>query len=220
MDSKRIDADLIIFDLDGTLINSSEDIAWCANNTLKAMSRPEMPLDVIIGHIGWGVRPLMEKLMPGEPDSVINEARGIFLNLYGGHLVVKTTIYPGVRQTLEFFESVGKKMAIVTNKPINLTEGILERLDLGRYFKMVLGGDSLPNKKPHPEPVEKVIKDMAASPGRSVIVGDSPVDCEAGRAAGANTIGVSYGFRGRGELLESGCEIIVDNFSELKDIIK
>lgn len=217
---RKLDTDLIIFDLDGTLIDSSEDIAWCANSTLKALGKPEMPMKVIVGHIGWGVRPLLEKLMPDEPTEAINEARGLFMEIYGSRLVVKTAPYPGVRQTLEHFEAAGKKMAIVTNKPVTLAQRILEILKLDPFFKAVLGGDSLQNKKPHPEPIEKVIRDLAAKAERSVIVGDSPVDCEAGKAAGAHTIGAAYGFRSIEELIEAGCDIIVGSFPELKEVIR
>lgn len=220
MSTEKIDTDLLIFDLDGTLIDSSEDIAWSANRTLVAMGLHEMDESEIIGHIGWGVKPLLEKLMPGESEERIMEAREKFLELYGGHLVVRTSIYPGVLDTLAFFERAGKKMAVVTNKPAGLADRILELIDMKRYFLMVLGGDSLMNKKPHPEPVEKVIRELGAVPSRTVVIGDSPVDCEAGKAAGAYTVGAAYGFRGRGELKEAGCDRIVEAFEELKDVLR
>ncbi|MBI1911143.1 MAG: HAD-IA family hydrolase [Deltaproteobacteria bacterium] len=218
--SRIIETDLIIFDLDGTLIDSSQDIAWSANRTLLAMDHRERDINEIVGHIGWGVKPLLEKLMPDEGPERILEARNKFLEFYGGHLVVKTYIYPGVIDTIEFFRDKGKQMAIVTNKPIGLSEQILDILKLSRYFRMVLGGDSLLNKKPHPEPVEKVVNTLGVAPNKAVIVGDSPVDCEAGKAAGTCTVGAAYGFRGRGELVEAGCDIIIDEFSKLKEVLK
>lgn len=219
MIQRQIKADLIIFDLDGTLVDSSEDIAWCANKTLEAIGEPQMPVDAIVGHIGWGVRPLLEKLLPAKSAQEIDAARGLFLGFYGGHLVVKTRLYPGVVDTLDHFAKLSKPMAVVTNKPYSLSVGILEALGLSGYFKAVLGGDSVANKKPHPEPVEKVIRDLSATPERSVLVGDSPVDCEAAIAAGAHSIGVSYGFRGAKELESAGCEMIIDDFSSLRDIL-
>lgn len=211
-----METELIIFDLDGTLIDSSEDIAWSANRTLKAMGRGEMEPEEIIGHIGWGVKPLLQKLMPEESEDRIAEARLKFLDFYGGHLVIKTRLYPGVEDTVRHFLDAKKKMAVVTNKPVGLADRILEVLDLKKFFPLVLGGDSLPNKKPHPEPIERAIREMCAKPERTAVVGDSPVDCEAGKAAGAYTVGVSYGFRGRGELTSAGCDIIVDDFPSLK----
>lgn len=214
-----IPADLIIFDLDGTLIDSSQDIAWCANRTLAAFGHGEMDPSRIVGHIGWGVKPLLEKLMPEETPERITEARLKFLEIYGEHLVVETTLYPGVVDVLDQFTRLGKKLAVVTNKPEALAAGILEVMKLGGYFRLLLGGDSLPNRKPHPEPIEKVIKDLGGAPERTIVVGDSPVDCEAAKGAGAYAIGAAYGFRGRGELEAAGCDIIIDDFSSLKSVI-
>lgn len=215
-----ISADLIIFDLDGTLIDSSRDIAWCANRTLAAMGHAGMDPSEIVGHIGWGVKPLLEKLMPFETPERITEARLKFLAVYGEHLVVETTLYPGVVEVLEQFSSLGKKLAVVTNKPEGLAAGILEVLKLDGYFKLLLGGDSLPNRKPHPEPIEKTIKELGAAPSRTIVVGDSPVDCEAAKGAGAYAIGAAYGFRGKDELVAAGCDIIVDDFVSLKSVIR
>ncbi len=211
--------ELIIFDLDGTLIDSSEDIAACANKTLKAMGHKELGLDEIKQGIGWGVKMLFERLMPGESPPAIDEARRIFLGFYGDAPAVKTYAYPGVTETLRHFRRNGKKMAIVTNKPHGLANRILCELDLSGSFELVVGGDSFENKKPHPEPLERVMKALNAAPEASVIVGDSPVDCESGKKAGMSTIGVSYGFRGAGELIEAGCDVIVDGFPVLKEIL-
>ncbi len=215
----RLQTDLIIFDLDGTLIDSSEDIAWAANRTLEAFGYGRRPIPAIKEHIGWGVKPLLEKLMPDEGAETITEARERFLEFYGDHLLVDTVMYQGVEETLRHFTGLDKLMAIITNKPVGLTKRILDDLGIAPHFKMVLGGDSLVNKKPHPEPVEKTLKVLGVEPSRTVIVGDSPVDCEAGKAAGTNTIGVSYGFRGRRELLDAGCGLIIDRFPELKDCL-
>ncbi|OGP16107.1 MAG: phosphoglycolate phosphatase [Deltaproteobacteria bacterium GWC2_55_46] len=215
-----IDAELLIFDLDGTLIDSSQDIAWSANMTLSAMGHEKKQIGEIVGHIGWGVKPLLEKLMPGETSERIAEARLKFLDFYGDHLVVKTSVYPGVEDTIGHFMKAGKKLAVVTNKPFGLAESILEIVRLKDFFSVILGGDSLPNKKPHSEPIEKAMSDLCAPPEKTVVVGDSPVDCEAGKAAGAYTVGVSYGFRGRGELEAAGCDIIIDDFTSLKRMIR
>jgi len=214
-----ITADLIIFDLDGTLIDSSQDIAWCANRTLESMGYTGKDPAEIVGHIGWGVKPLLEKLMPEESPERITEARLKFLAVYGEHLVVETTLYPGVVDVLDQFTRAGKKLAVVTNKPEGLAAGILEVMKLDGYFRLVLGGDSLPNRKPHPEPIEKAIKELGASPDRTIVVGDSPVDCEAAKGAGAYAIGAAYGFRGKDELVAAGCDIIIDDFSSLKSVI-
>lgn len=211
---------LVIFDLDGTLIDSSRDIAWSANMVLHSMGYGRLDMEVIKESIGWGVKNLLEKLMPGEPPESIEVARLKFLAFYGSHLVVETKIYAGVVEILEGLKAEGKKMAVVTNKPHGLSVAILEELELSPYFDAVLGGDSLPNKKPHPEPVMKVVSMLGVPPVEAVIVGDSPVDCEAGRGAGIGTIGVTYGFRGREELEGAGCDFIIDSILELKGCVE
>lgn len=216
----RLKGDLVIFDLDGTLIDSSRDIAWSANMVLHSMGYERLDMEVIKESIGWGVKNLLEKLMPEEAPESIESARLKFLDFYGGHLVVETTIYPGVVETLEYLRSSGKKMAVVTNKPHALSVAILDELKLKGYFGAVLGGDSLPNRKPHPEPVEKVLSLLGVAPSASVIVGDSPVDCEAGRSARVGTVGITYGFRGRKELEGAGCDFIIDSILELKGCVE
>lgn len=210
---------LIIFDLDGTLVDSSDDIAWAANKTLLYMGESERDIEVIKENIGWGVKVLIERLMPGEEEERIRTARGKFLEYYWEHLNVKTALYPGVLDTLEYLKGVDKKMAIVTNKQIKFTERILEELAIKKFFDMVLGGDSLANKKPHPEPVEKIIATLAVQKDMAVFVGDSPVDCEAGKGAGIFTIGVEYGFRDKEELISAGFDLLIKEFSELRDIL-
>ena len=215
-----MDSELIIFDLDGTLIDSSDDIAWAANRTLVYMGYNEMDLDAIKEGIGWGVKTLLQKLMPQEGTERIDEARVKFLEYYWDHLTVNTILYPGVRETIDYFKDHDKKMAIVTNKPIKFTEKILNELALKDFFLMVLGGDSLMNRKPDPEPVEKVISTLGVTKGKTVFVGDSKVDGETGKRAGIFTIGVEYGFRGRKELEEAGFDVIISEFPELTRILK
>lgn len=216
---KEIGADLIIFDLDGTLIDSSEDIAWATNKTLNAFGYAGLGIEAIKENVGWGVKSLLEKLMPDALPERITEARDRFLYFYGKHLVVKTYVYPGVEDTLRHFKSLDKLMAVVTNKPEGLAERILKELGLSGYFMSVVGGDSFSNRKPHPEPVEKVLGLSGMKPEKAVIVGDSPIDCETGKRAGTSTIGVTYGFRGKLELEEACCDVIIDSFSELKNVV-
>ena len=218
--------DLLIFDLDGTLIDSSLDIARAANMTLKDMGYHTETTEYILTHIGWGVKPLLKALMPdiesGEAVS-IKKALDIFLAHYGDHLVVDTVFYTGVLETLEHFKAKGKTLAIVTNKPMALTERIVEELALDELFSMVVGGDSYANKKPHPEPIERVIEELGFEPTRVVFVGDSAVDVEAAKRVfggrGVDIIGAVYGFRSAEELRGSGCEILIDSISELTRII-
>lgn len=215
-----MDVDLIIFDLDGTLIDSSEDIAWAVNRVLADLGHGKVDSVKVKEGIGWGVKSLLGKMMPGEGEDQIEYARTKFLEYYWGHSVVSTYLYPGVKETIEYFDQKDTKMAVVTNKPVKFSEKILLEFDLLRYFSVILGGDSVSNRKPHPEPVERVVKSTGVTRERSVIVGDSPVDCEAGKRAGIATIGVEYGFRSRKELEDAGCDVIIKEFKELKNILR
>ena len=211
-------AELLAFDLDGTLIDSGGDIAWTANKTLGDFGyEPESP-DSIRSKIGSGVVVLLERLMPEENSERIAEAKEIFLTHYAGHLVVDTCLYPGVMETLAHFRDLGKSMAIITNKPRALADGILDELGLGPFFGVVAGGDTFANRKPHPEPLEEVMRTCGVEPARTVFIGDSLIDAETGRRAGVFTVGVSYGFGG-GEVRPTDFNILIEAFGELEGII-
>lgn len=212
-------ADLIIFDLDGTLIDSSEDIAWAVNKTLTRMEMDELPHDVIRGYIGHGVRALLNQAIPLARHHLLESAREIFLGYYKDHLLVKTRLYPGVRETLGYFHKRGKRMAVVTNKPLKLTEEILKGLDVARFFSIVLGGDSIQNKKPAPEAIEVVLNNLKVEREKTILVGDSRIDIESGKRAGVLTCGAAYGFRGREELIEAGADAIISEIGELAGLL-
>ncbi|VAV83575.1 hypothetical protein MNBD_DELTA01-2094 [hydrothermal vent metagenome] len=222
--------ELVIFDLDGTLIDSSDDIAWAANKTLLELGLAQMSSAQIKERIGWGVRFLLERLLPpvcasaGEDpekdfEELLSRARDIFLGYYRKNLTAKTRPYPGALETLDYLSGLDKKIAIITNKPIDFTMVILDDLKLAKYFKVVLGGDSLKNRKPHPEPLFNVMAAFEVGAEDSVMVGDSSIDCEAARGAGVSVIGAAYGFRGREGLDGQGCARIIDSISELQTLI-
>lgn len=205
--------DLIIFDLDGTLIDSSEDIAWAVNKMLKDMGLEEMPYPAIKERIGWGVSMLLEKVLPAEKHNLLDAAKGIFMGYYRSHLLVKTKPYDGVIDVLEHFKN--KKLAVATNKPVGLTTKILDDLNMSVYFRKVVGGDGVQNKKPSPEALEVILKELNILPHNAVFIGDSKIDIEAGKKGGIMTIGAAYGFRGRRELEEAGADVIIEDIKEL-----
>ena len=205
--------DLIIFDLDGTLIDSSEDIAWAVNKMLKDIGFEEMPYPAIKERIGWGVSMLLEKVLPAEKHNLLDEAKGVFMGYYRNHLLVKTKPYDGVMDVLEHFKN--KKLAVATNKPAGLTTKILDDLNMSVYFRKVVGGDGVQNKKPSPEALEVILKELNVLPHNAVFIGDSKIDIEAGKKGGIMTIGAAYGFRGRQELEEAGADVIIEDIKEL-----
>lgn len=217
---RAMEKSLMVFDLDGTLIDSVGDIAWGANRTLSALGRPEMTTGEIKASVGSGVKVLLERLMPGETTGVIEDARKRFLAFYATHLVDETRVYPGVVETLDHFRGLGKTLAIVTNKPESFAREITRLLGFSDRFAMLVGGDTFANRKPHPEPLESVLSSLGASREAAVFIGDSAIDLETGRSAGVSTIGVSYGFNGgRRELEEAGFDVVIDAFPELKSVV-
>lgn len=214
------EAELLIFDLDGTLVDSSTDIAEAANRTLAAMGRDEQTHEYIKDRIGWGVKMLLVQLMPDAGPDEIDEATKRFLEFYGVRLTVHTRAYPGVMDTLARFRGSGKGMAVVTNKPEGLAVRLLTDLGMDGFFEVVVGGDTVRNKKPDPEGIMRVLGGLGVAPARAAFVGDSPVDCESGRAAGVYTIGVTYGFRGTEELEGAGFDVLIGSFSELERVVR
>ena len=181
---------LIIFDLDGTLIDSSEDIAWAVNKTLRQMGLEELSYQAIKESIGWGVKMLLQRVLPENKQNLLEEARVIFMEYYSNHILVKTKLYNGAVNVLEHFKS--KKLAIATNKPLNLTEQILDGLSISGYFKKVVGGDGVQNKKPAPEALEIILRKLNTSPKATVFAGESSFPF-----AGAPRAGRSFSWQRR-----------------------
>jgi len=209
---------LFVFDLDGTLIDSSGDIAVAANRTLESYGRPPMEREAIKEKIGWGVNMLLAQLMPGIDEAVLLEARSRFLAFYGENLMVETRLYDGVRETLFSMRERGRELAILTNKPEGLSRRIISELGLEDLFVDIVGGDTFSERKPHPAPLLHIIREAGVGTYETIFVSDSPIDCETGRRAGVFTVGVAYGFRPVEELKDACCETIIDSFGALLEM--
>ncbi len=209
-----IEADLFIFDLDGTLIDSRIDIANALNHTLARLGLPPVTPEEVRERIGRGIRALLRASL-GQRQDLVEEAYPIFLDFYSNHLLENTHLYPGVEDTLR---KIGARKAIVTNKLLRLTEEILEGLGISDYFDTVLGGDSLPERKPSPLPIQWTLERNGVRRERAIIVGDSPLDIEAGKRAGIRTCGAAYGYNNRETLLSAGADWIVESFPEILSI--
>jgi len=215
--------DCLLFDLDGTLVDSREDLVTSVNLTLAEAGRAPLARERVVGFVGEGASKLIEHALaaglPRAPAAAEVEA-GVraFKRHYRLHLLERTRPYPGVAETLPRFR--GLPMAVVTNKPFEFTLGVLEGLGLAGYFVAVLGGDSLPERKPHPAPLLEAARLCGAAPARCLMVGDSRVDLLAGRAAGMKTCGFAGGFRGRGELEEAGADFLIERFGELRGVVE
>lgn len=209
---------LFLFDLDGTLVDSREDIVHAVNAALIAMALPACSPAEVIRHVGEGMELLVQRVLfkvtGVEPNPrQVDTGVGLMLEEYRRHLIGTTSLYPGVRETLNALR--GAEFGLISNKKEEFCRGILDAFGLADLFDVVLGGDSLPRRKPDPTPLLNAMFRCGAAPEETVMVGDSPTDIFAGKAAGVATCGASYGFRSREELVTAGCDVIIDSFTEL-----
>jgi phosphoglycolate phosphatase len=209
---------VLIFDLDGTLIDSKLDLALSVNAMLEYMRRAPLPHDTIYSLVGNGApvlvqRALADGTVPGEiSDELVDRGLAYFLSYYRAHMLDNTVTYPGVREALELLAQ--RPMAVLTNKPVNFSRAILEGLGLSRYFRYVYGGNSFEKKKPHPMGVEILLRDLNSSAGEAMMVGDSEVDVQTARNAGIWACGVSYGLGADG-LRANPPDLLLDTLTEL-----
>jgi phosphoglycolate phosphatase len=214
---------LVIFDLDGTLIDSRLDLVHSVNAALRHIGRPGLPDDVIASYVGDGAPILIQRALGGEAvdEAIVRQGLQFFLSYYREHKLDHTTVYAGVRESLAALQdgSNGKPriMAVLSNKPVGPSRAIVEALGLGAFFKQVYGGNSFATKKPDPEGARKLLEENGVNPEETVIIGDSHVDVETGRNAGLWTVGVSYGFAPH-TLEENPPDVLVDTPHELVEV--
>ncbi len=178
-----------LFDLDGTLVDSVADLAGSVNLLRGELALPPLPVSTVRGYVGDGATMLVRRALG---DALFGDAQlQRFLALYGEHLLDRTAPYPGIVEFLERHQA--RPMAVVTNKPLALTLELLDGLQLRRFFPVILGGDSFPEKKPHPKPVLEALRMLGADPAGAVMIGDHHTDLRAGRAAGIATCFCSWG---------------------------
>jgi phosphoglycolate phosphatase len=204
---------LVVFDLDGTLIDSKVDLAQAVNATLRHMGRAPLADETIFGYVGNGASTLVKRALgDGVTEGEAEKALAHFLSYYRAHMLDNTVAYPGVREALEGLKD--REMAVLTNKPVRFSQAILEGLGLAPYFRYVYGGNSFATKKPDPEGVNILLRDFAAAPREAMIVGDSDVDVRTARNAGTWACGVSYGLGADG-LRVHPPDLMLDNLTEL-----
>ena len=211
------DVRLLIFDLDGTLIDSKLDLALSVNHMCVTMGRPALDHETIFSHVGRGAPTLVREVL-GEPfpDDEVDRAVSIFLEYYREHMLDNTVLYPGVREGLDALDSF--TMAVLTNKPVNCSRAILKGLGLAERFVEIYGGNSFEKKKPDPVGVFKLLEQTGTEKRQSMIVGDTDTDILTGRNADIWTCGVSYGF-GSYTLGEAPPDFLLDNLRELPSLL-
>jgi phosphoglycolate phosphatase len=214
---KKIELDLLIFDLDGTLVDSGVDLANAINHARQIYQLPPRPVEEVIKYIGYGVDNLIRQSIPEMDATKFSELKLIFQSYYAAHCTEATIMYPGVAETLQFYQH--KRKAIVSNKPYQFLISILNHLGIANHFQTIIGEDSCPWKKPAPEPLLLVSEQLSVAPERSVMIGDWITDMEAGKLAGMSTIGCLYGIGDPEEVIQYHPDYTIRTFSELQEII-
>jgi phosphoglycolate phosphatase len=216
-------AKLLIFDLDGTLIDSRQDLANSVNAMLRHFGRPELPQDVIASYIGNGA-PMLVRRSLGDPDdeNFVQDALLYFMAWYREHKLDHTYVYEGIMEALESIRQSRNgrpvKMAVLSNKPVGPSRAIVETLGLGKYFFQVYGGNSFHTKKPDPAGVQALLDEAESSPEETIIVGDSDVDVLTARNAGIYSIGVKYGLAPH-TLQDAPPDVLIDKPEELATVL-
>ncbi|HXN48217.1 MAG TPA: HAD-IA family hydrolase [Bryobacteraceae bacterium] len=188
--------DLLIFDLDGTLIDSKLDLAQAVNATRAHFGLPPLDLETVGNYIGNGAPVLIRRAMGAERSQAdVDKALEFFLAYYGDHKLDNTRAYPGIPEALEALHQASVLMAVLTNKPVRISGRIIEGLGLSKYFLHVYGGNSFERKKPDPLGVETLLAETGVPKDRAMVVGDSAVDVQTARNAGVKVCGVTYGFQ-------------------------
>ena len=212
----------IFFDLDGTLIDSVPDLAVALNHMLSTLNRQTFSEDIIRSWIGNGVSVLVKRALSGE-DKIVQDLDGalfekalaIFLNFYKQHLCVKTQCYAGVRASLKVLKAQGYRLVIITNKPFEFIQPIIEGLELNGLFELLLGGDGLEKRKPDALPLLHACKALNVSVSQCVMVGDSKNDIVAANAANMQSIGLTYGYNYGEDIGLHKPELVFDHFSDI-----
>jgi len=213
---------VIIFDLDGTLVDSVPDLALAINDMLQSLGRDTFDEDIIRSWVGNGAQTLVKRSLCGKAEidnlldpELFTKAIDLFLKSYAKNVCVKTTLYPDVFEILQNLEARGFRLALVTNKPFDFIEPLLIGLDINNIFELCLGGDSLSKKKPDPMPLHHICENLGVEINECLMIGDSKNDILAAKAAGMQSIGVSYGYNYNESISIYEPEVVIDSMSEV-----
>jgi phosphoglycolate phosphatase len=208
--------DLIVFDLDGTLVDSVPDLATAANHALRRLGLPEQTLEAHKKMIGAGEKNYVRRFLGPDHQDLFNQALALYLEYYSQHLGVQTRVYPGVTETLTRLTFC--KKAVLSNKREDLSRQVAEVMGLAGFFQVVRGGNSYGVLKPSGEGLSALIKELTSDPARTFMVGDKPEDVQAGKGAGTHTVALTCGYSNPEALDAVRPEVILDSFSRLVDL--
>jgi phosphoglycolate phosphatase len=217
---KRYPVRALIFDLDGTLIDSKLDLIHSVNATLTEMGREKLSDEVISSYIGHGAPMLISRALGGvAKEDELARGLGYFLEYYEEHKLDNTALYPGVTETLAKLSEQRISMAVLTNKPVKISVRILEALSVAQYFQAIYGGNSFETKKPDPLGAKAILREFKVkNSGGSMMIGDSEVDVQTARNADMIATAVNYGF-GIHDRSQHPADIYLDRMSDLLDVV-
>ncbi len=208
---------LLIFDLDGTLIDSRGDITASVNYALERLQLPPLSVEKITAFVGRGVSNLIRSVLGENHRELFKKAITLFRKHYSEHLLDKTMLYPDVQTLLESLNGILK--AVITNKPVDYSSRILKGLKVHHYFAEIMGGDTGNPKKPSPDALLKLMQKFHVRPDQTMIVGDSTIDIEAGKNACVRTCAVSYGFGIKEDLIQAKPDYLLDRLIDLRSVV-
>ncbi len=216
---------MILIDLDGTLVDSVPDLAFCVDAMLQALGRPPHGEEKVRDWVGNGVERLVRRALTGtldgEPDEAsFQQAYPLFLELYAENTSQRSRLYPGVREGLDYLTSAGYALGCVTNKAARFSEPLLKDLGVYEVFGILISGDTLDRKKPDPLPLRHAAEHFRVQPGDALMVGDSVSDVKAARAAGFQVVCVSYGYNHGRDIREAAPDAVIDSLAELKGLLE
>ncbi|KPY30500.1 Phosphoglycolate phosphatase [Pseudomonas savastanoi pv. retacarpa] len=211
---------LIMFDLDGTLVDSVPDLAVAVDTMLAELGRPIAGLESVRAWVGNGAPVLVRRALAnhldhsGVDDELAEQGLEIFMRAYAQKHEF-TVVYPGVRETLKWLQKMGVEMALITNKPERFVAPLLDEMKLGRFFRWIIGGDTMPQKKPDPAALFFVMKMAGVPASQALFVGDSRSDVQAAKAAGVACVALSYGYNHGRPIAEENPAMVIDDLRKL-----
>ena len=216
---------MVLIDVDGTLVDSVPDLAYCVDEMMKQLDMPVHGEAKVREWVGNGVERLVRRALigqlEGEPDDALFEkAYPIFMGLYAENTSKRSMLYPGVREGLDYLKSAGFQLGCVTNKAAQFTIPLLKDMGIHDDFEIVVSGDTLAKKKPDPMPLLHVAEHLGVTPGEATMIGDSVSDVKAARAAGFQIICMSYGYNHGVDIRDANPDAVIDSMTELKGLLE
>jgi phosphoglycolate phosphatase len=216
---------MILIDVDGTLVDSVPDLAFCVDEMMKQLGRPTHGETNVRDWVGNGVERLVRRALigqlDGEPDEAdFQQAYPIFLELYAENTSQRSMLYPGIREGLDYLKAKGYRLGCVTNKAAQFTLPLLKDLGVHDDFELIIAGDTLPKKKPDPLPLLHAAEQLGVSPEASLMIGDSQSDVKAARAAGFQIVCMSYGYNHGEDIRNYNPDAVIDSLTEISGLLE